>query len=238
MFHDQDLFIELRKKVAERALQVELAFHLENSSNGNTRNGHNRKTVHTEHGSLSLAVPRDRLRTFRPRLVEPWCRCLEGFDDLVLSLFASGLSMRAIRDQIAARYGAEVSPELVSKITDELHPEIRKWQNRPLEEVCAVLYLDAIHARIREDAAACTKATYLAIGVDCSGRKYPAIARSWHAHWEEVVPFLSFTQPVRKLIYVVVRQVERKWKRPPADWYKARREFAILFEDRFQLLPR
>lgn len=172
VFRDEDLFMALRKKVAERALRAEIDFHLQGSGDGNTRNGHNRKTVYTEHGRLPLAVPRDRMGSFRPRLVEPWRRRLEGFDELVLSLFASGLSMRGIRDQIAARYGAEVSRELISKITDELHPEIRKWQSRPLPEVFALLFLDAIHIRMREDGAVRTKAVHLAIGVDCSGHKH------------------------------------------------------------------
>ncbi len=152
-FGDPALFSELRKRIAERALGAELDFHLKTSDDGNTRNGHNRKTVYTESSKMDIAVPRDRSGSFKPQLVQPWCRRLKGFDNLVFSLFASGMSMRDIRDQLAATYDVSVSAELISKITDEIHEEIHEWQQRPLEQVYAIVYLDAIFVKIREDGA-------------------------------------------------------------------------------------
>ena len=152
-FRDPHLFSALRRKIAERALGAELDFHLDTYDDGNPRRGHNRKTVHAAHGSMHVAVPRDRQGSFRPQLIQPVCRRLEDRDNLALSLFASGLRMRDIRDRIAATCDVSVSAKLISKITDEVPQEIVEWQQRPLEQVHAIVCLDAIFVKIREDGA-------------------------------------------------------------------------------------
>ena len=117
-------FSALRRKIAERALGAELDFHLDTCDDGNPRHGHNRKTVHAAHGSMHITVPRDRQGSFQPQLIQSGCRRLEDLDNLVLSLFASGMGMRDTRDRIAATCDVSVSAKLISKITDEVHQEI------------------------------------------------------------------------------------------------------------------
>ena len=134
MFADGGVLDALKKAVAERALDAEMDVHLERErSGGNHRNGHNRKRVLTDEGTLELAVPRDRAGSFEPRLVEKYCRRLPGFDDKVISLYARGMTTREIRGHIEELYGVSVSAELVSKVTDAVLDEVSEWPSRPLE---------------------------------------------------------------------------------------------------------
>ena len=381
VFRSGALIDELKKAVAERALDAEMEVHLESelgSGSGNHRNGHNRKRVLTDGGSMDLAVPRDRDGRFDPRLVEKYCRRLPGFDDRVVSMYAGGMTTREIRGQIAELYGVSVSAELISKVTDSVHEEIRDWQSRPPGEVYAIVYFDALRVKIRDEGLAGNKAVHLAIGITCAGRgeilgmwvsrwegarfwlgvmnepesrgmkdipvavvdglkgfpeaiesvfpeaavqtcilhlvrgslahasyrdrkavaaelkaiyragtveaaaaaldgfessewgaKYPMITKSWRSAWERVVPFFAFSQGVRKavyttnaieslnsvvrravrarghfpndaaakkLVYLALRGVRRKWLAPAAFWSEARREFAIHFGDRSGVL--
>ena len=121
VFRGGELIDDLKKAVAERALDAEMDVHLGGEGErdaGNHRNGHNRKRVLTDAGSMELEVPRDRLGSFEPRLVERYCRRLPGFDDKVISMYARGMTTREIRGHVRELYGVEVSPELISKVTD------------------------------------------------------------------------------------------------------------------------
>ena len=138
---------------------------------GNHRNGHNRKRVSTESGSMDLAVPRDRLGRFEPQLVERYARRLPGFDDKVISMYARGMTTREIAAHVEEMYGLSVSRELISKVTDSVHEEVQEWQSRPLEPVYAIVYFDAIRVKIRDEGLVRNKAVHLAIGVTCAGRK-------------------------------------------------------------------
>ena len=174
VFRSGALIDELKKAVAERALDAEMDLHLESegaAGSGNHRNGHNRKRVLTDGGSMDLEVPRDRDGRFDPRLVEKYCRRLPGFDERVVSMYARGMTTREIRNQIGELYGVSVSAELISKVTDSVHEEIREWQSRPLEEVYAIVYFDALRVKIRDEGLVRNKAVHLAIGVTCAGRK-------------------------------------------------------------------
>ncbi len=126
LFHSGELFAELRRKLAERILDAEMDVHLsqpEERIAGNVRNGHNPKTVVTDSGPMPLEVPRDRQGTFEPQLVEKYCRRLPGFDDKVIHLFSRGLSTRRIRETVRELYGIEVSPDLISRVTDVVMEE-------------------------------------------------------------------------------------------------------------------
>ena len=174
VFRDGGLIEDLKKAVAERALDAEMDAHLDREperSSGNHRNGHNRKRVLTDEGSVELAVPRDRQGRFEPQLVEKYCRRLPGFDDKVISMYARGMTTREIRGHIEELYGVTVSAELISKVTDAVLEEVREWQSRPLEEVYAIVYFDAVRVKIRDEGLVRNKAVYLAIGVRCSGHK-------------------------------------------------------------------
>ena len=172
VFADGGVLDDLKKAVAERALDAEMDVHLERErSGGNHRNGHNRKRVLTDEGALELAVPRDRAGSFEPQLVEKYCRRLPGFDDKVISMYARGMTTREIRGHIEELYGVSVSAELVSKVTDAVLDEVGEWQSRPLEETYAIVYFDAVRVKIRDEGLVRNKAVYLAVGVSCGGRK-------------------------------------------------------------------
>ena len=173
-FRSGELIDDLKKAVAERALDAEMDVHLggeEEQATGNHRNGHNRKRVLTESGAMDLEVPRDRQGSFEPRLVEKYARRLPGFDDKVVSMYARGMTTREIRGHVEELYGLSVSAELISKVTDAVHEEIREWQTRPLEDVYAVVYFDAVRAKVRDEGLVRNKAVYVGIGVTCAGRK-------------------------------------------------------------------
>lgn len=169
-----DLFRDLKKSLVERILDTEMDVHLEGeqaSGSGNHRNGHNRKRVVSESGPVDLEVPRDREGTFEPLFVEKYHRRLPGFDERVVSLYARGMSTREIRAEIEEAYGVRVSAELVPGVTDTVHEEIREWQSRPLEEVYAVVYFDALRVKVRDEGRVRNKAVHLAVGVTCGGLK-------------------------------------------------------------------
>jgi len=379
-FQSGDLVQDLKKALAERILNAEMDHHLdadEQQSSGNHRNGHSRKKVLTDDGKLDVAIPRDRQGRFDPQLIEKHCRRLPGFDDKVISMYARGMSTREICGHVRELYAVEVSPELISKVTDAVLEELKDWQSRPLESVYAVVYFDAVRVKIRDEGLVKNKAVYLAIGYTCSGykqilglwieqsegakfwlsvmndlkarglediliavvdglsgfpeaieaaypqalvqtcivhlirnsmayaswkerkaiaaalkpiyqaenaeaaelaladfeagewgQKYPNIAKSWRRRWDQVIPFFAFSAPIRraiyttnaieslnstvrravrskghfphddaakKLIYLALRGVAAKWKRPPPYWSRVKAEFAIRFEERFKL---
>ena len=173
-FQSGELVQDLKKALAERILNAELDHHLDDEgeqSSGNHRNGHSRKRVLTDDGRLELSIPRDRQGRFDPKLIEKHCRRLPGFDDKVISMYARGMSTREIRGHVRELYGIEVSPELVSKVTDAVHDELAAWQSRPLESVYAIVYFDAVRVKIRDEGLVRNKAVYLAIGYTCDGFK-------------------------------------------------------------------
>ncbi|MCX4428933.1 IS256 family transposase [Streptomyces mirabilis] len=171
------LLTEVTRTVLERALDVEMTDHLgyekhdpAGRGSGNSRNGTSLKTVLTDAGAVTLAVPRDRDGSFEPQLVPKHARRLAGFNDQVLSLYARGMSVRDIRSHLAGMYGVEVSPDLISKVTDAVTDELDAWQNRPLDAVWPIIYIDALWVKIRSGSVA-SRPVYLAVGVDMDGCK-------------------------------------------------------------------
>ncbi|GAB2722720.1 hypothetical protein GCM10010442_49960 [Kitasatospora kifunensis] len=171
------LLTEITRAVLERALEAEMTGHLgyekhdpAGRGSGNSRNGTSAKTVLTDVGAVTVAVPRDRNGDFEPQLVPKNARRLAGFNDRILSLYARGMSVRDIRSHLARIYGVEVSPDLISKVTDAVVDELAGWQNRPLDAVWPVIYIDALWVKIRSGAVA-SKPVHLAVGVDMDGRK-------------------------------------------------------------------
>lgn len=204
------LFAELQKSLAERALEAEMEVHLgseEESGSGNHRNGHNRKRVLTGTGSVELSVPRDRAGRFEPQLVEKWVRRLPGFDEKVISLYARGLTTREIGAHVEELYGVAVSRELISKVTDAVHEELREWRSRPLEAVYPIVYFDALRVKVREEGVVQNKAVHLALGVTALGHK--EILGLWMAEnegakfWLGVMNELK-ARGVRDVLIVVV----------------------------------
>ena len=173
-FQSGDLVQDLKKALAERILNAEMDHHLntdDEKSSRNHRNGHSRKQVVTDDGKMELSIPRDRQGRFDPQLIEKHCRRLPGFDDKVISMYARGMSTREICAHVRELYGVEVSPELISRVTDAVLEELKEWQSRPLESVYAIVYFDAVRVKIRDEGLVRNKAVYLAIGYTCSGYK-------------------------------------------------------------------
>jgi putative transposase len=376
----ESLAAELKKALAERMLGAEMDIHLSSDaerSAGNHRNGTSPKTVDTGTERVVLDIPRDRQGRFDPVLIGKYQRRFPGFDEKIIAMYARGLSTRDIQAHIDEIYGIEVSPALVSAVTDAVLEEVTAWQNRPLEPVYAIVYFDALRVKVRDEGLVRNKAVYLAIGVTCAGdkeilglwieqtegakfwlrvmnelksrgtedlliavvdglkgfpeaitslfpdcvvqtcivhllrysmqfaswkerkalaqalkpiysaasaeaaaaeldafetgpwgEKYPAVAATWRRRWEEVIPFFAFSPPVRriiyttnaieslhsqvrkairnkghfpsdeaatKLIYLALRNITAKWKRPPKEWHAAKAQLAIQFGERFTI---
>jgi transposase-like protein len=167
------VFQGLKKAVIERALGAELGLHLADAEGGrgNHRNGRSGKTVLTDEGPLRIGVPRDRAGTFEPQLIPKHERRFAGFDDRIVSMYARGMTVREIQGHLAEMYGVEVSPEFISKVTDEVMVEVTAWQARPLEAMYPVVFFDALRVKIREDGVVRNKAVYLALGVLADGTR-------------------------------------------------------------------
>jgi putative transposase len=184
-----DLLNQLTKAVLERALAEEMTDHLgydhgdpAGNGSGNSRNGHSGKTVSTTAGPVRIEVPRDRNSTFEPKMVPKRSRRIGQLDDMILSLYARGMTTRDIQAHLAEVYGVDASPALISRITDVVTDEIVAWQNRPVDEVYPIVYVDAIRIRVRDKGAVTIKAAHLVVGVDVDGRKH--ILGIWIAETE------------------------------------------------------
>src|SRR6266540_4413620 len=167
-----------KKAIIERALGGELTHHLgyavgeaKPEDTTNHRNGTGGKTVLTDDGPLALAVPRDRDGTFEPRLIGKHERRFTGFDDKVIALYARGLTVREIQAFLSEMYGVEVSPDLISRVTDAVVAEVMAWQARPLESMYPVVFFDALRVKIRDEATVRSKAVYLALAVLPNGSR-------------------------------------------------------------------
>jgi putative transposase len=163
---------QLTKRLVERALQAELTEHLgyephrePPGGTGNTRNGSTLKTLAAERGSVEIKTPRDRKGSFEPQLVRKGQRRFEGFDDKILALYSRGLSTRDIERHLADLYGVNVGRDLISRVTDAVIEDVREWQQRPLDDVYPVLFLDALVLKIRVGGTVQRRACYLALGV-------------------------------------------------------------------------
>jgi putative transposase len=177
---DGGVFRQLKKALMERALGAELTCHLgyekgaapSGRGRGNSRNGRTAKTVLTDEGQIALSIPRDRAGTFEPRLVPKGVTRLEGFDSKIISLYARGLSVREIQAHLKDMYGTEVSPDLISRVTDAVLEEVREWQNRPLDAVYPIVFFDAIRVKVRDEGIVKNKAVYVALALDTEGQKH------------------------------------------------------------------
>ncbi len=193
---EHGLLKQLTKALVERALQAEMAEHLGHdkhetviNATGNTRNGKSRKTLKGEFGELPIEIPRDREGSFEPLIISKHQTRWAGFDDKILSLYARGMTTREIQQHLTEMYGTEVSPTLISTVTDGVMDEIKQWQSRPLDAVYPVIYLDCIHAKVRDAGSVRTKAIYLAIGINMEGHK--EILGFWIAQTEGAKFWLS-----------------------------------------------
>ena len=377
---DSGALKELKKRLVEKALEGELTEHLgyEKHSpggrrSGNSRNGKTPKRLLDGEGEMEIEVPRDRNGEFEPQLVKKRQTRLPGFDDKVISLYSRGQTTREIQDHLEEIYGVEVSPALISKVTDAVLEDVQAWQRRPLDAVYPIVYLDAIHLKMRHSGRVQTRAVYLALGINLEGNKellglwigehegakfwlniltelqgrgvqdiliaavdgltgfpdaiasvypkteiqlcivhlvrgslkyvgwkerkevardlraiytsptaeaaeaaldafetlwserYPMASKGWRRGWEQIIPFFSYPAPIRKVIYttnaieslnaqlrkvtrkrgsfpteesvkkviyLAMSRVSKRWNRPIANWPAALNYFSITFEGR------
>jgi putative transposase len=175
---ENGLLKQLTKALLERAMQAEMSEHLgygkhdpAGNNSGNSRNGKTTKTLKGDFGEMPLETPRDRSGSFEPKMVAKGQTRFTGFDDKILSMYARGMSTREITGHLEEIYGVEVSPTLISNVTDAVKDEVIAWQNRPIDAVYPILYLDALYVKIRETGHIQNRAIYVAIGVNMQGRK-------------------------------------------------------------------
>lgn len=168
----ETMFRSLKKAVIERAMAAEISGHLgygqgdpKPEGQSNQRNGSSGKTVLTDDGPLRIEVPRDREGSFEPQIIGKHERRFTGFDQKIIAMYARGMTVREIQGYLAEMYGTQVSPEFISKVTDEVMAEVTAWQSRPLEPMYPVVFFDALRVKIRDEAVVRNKAVYLALGV-------------------------------------------------------------------------
>jgi putative transposase len=175
---ENGLLKQLTKALLERAMQAELTDHLGYEKHdpvgyksGNSRNGKTGKKLKGDFGEIELETPRDRNGTFEPKIIAKNQTRWTGFDDKILSMYARGMTTREIQAHLQEIYGVEVSPTLISNVTEAVQEEVRAWQNRPLEPIYPILYLDALYVRVRDNGHVQNRAVYVAIGVNLEGYK-------------------------------------------------------------------
>jgi len=180
---------QLTKALLERAMQAEITDHLgyprnapEGKNSGNSRNGSYKKKLKGDFGEIDVAVPRDRNGSFEPIIVPKGETRFKGFDDKIISMYARGMTTRDIQSHLEEIYGVEISPALISQVTDAVMEEVRLWQNRPLEDVYPIVYLDAVRIRVKHNGQIIKKAVYLAIAVTMTGVK--EVLGMWAAETE------------------------------------------------------
>lgn len=193
-------FKNLQKALIEKALDGELAYHLgyqksERSNNDNSRNGYGTKKVITDTGEVEIVTPRDREASFDPKLIKKGQTQFKGFDDKIISMYARGMSMREIQDHLEEMYQIEVSTEFISTVTDKVIDEVNAWQNRSLDSVYPILYLDCIVVKVKESGQIINKSLFLAIGVNMDGHK--EVLGMWIAKTEGAKFWLSVITDIK-----------------------------------------
>lgn len=175
----KSMFKDVLQEVMEAELETELGYEKQERRSDNVdagmsknyRNGYSKKTVKTQLGEVEINIPRDRKGEYEPQIIGKYNRNADGMEEKILALYAAGMSIRDISEQIKNLYDIEISPELVSKISEKIMPQLAEWQNRPLEAVYPFVFMDAIYYKIRENHQIITKAAYVVLGVNLEGYK-------------------------------------------------------------------
>lgn len=175
----KEMFKDVLQQVMETELDNKLGYekserisdNAETAESKNYRNGYSQKTIKSQLGEVQVKIPRDRNGEYEPQIIEKYNRNADGMEEKILSLYSCGMSQRDIAEQIKNLYDVEISPELVSKISEKIMPEVTAWQNRPLETVYPFVFMDAIHYKVKEDHQIVTKAAYVVLGITLDGNK-------------------------------------------------------------------
>jgi putative transposase len=181
----KESFRDVLQEMLEAEMDMTLGYSKDEPTNkriDNSRNGYGKKTVKTEFGPLEVSIPRDRNGEFEPKIIPKYKRDVSGIEEKVISLYSRGMSTRDIHDQIKDLYNVEISAEMVSKITEKILPEIKEWQNRPLEKIYPFIFMDAVHYKVRGEGHIESRAAYVVLGVNIEGNK--DILGIWIGHNE------------------------------------------------------
>jgi len=169
---------ELFKDSLQQILEAEMTEHLgydkhspEGNNTGNSRNGYSKKTIRSKYGPTEINIPRDRNAEFVPQIIQKHEKTANAIEEQIIGMYARGMSTRDIEEQMRDIYGIDVSPSLVSRVTDKIMPQVAEWQTRPLERIYAVVFLDAIHFKVRKDNRIASKAAYSVLGINLAGQK-------------------------------------------------------------------
>jgi putative transposase len=172
------LLKQLTKALLEKALKGEMTHHLgypkwslAGRNTGNSRNGKHEKTIKGDFGEMDIEIPRDRNSEFEPTIIGKHQTRFDGFDDKIISMYARGMSTRDIQGHLKEIYQIEVSPDFISTVTDSVMDAVKEWQNRPLDEIYPILYLDALQVKVKDQGQVINKAVYLAVGINMEGKK-------------------------------------------------------------------
>ena len=178
LFGQNGLIKTLTSRLLNRVLEAEMDVHLgykkhsnDGDNSGNSRNGYSKKRILTQDQQVELNIPRDRNSEFEPEIVPKYAKRLQLFNDQIISLYSRGMTTRDIQEHLKEIYGVDVSPELISKVTDEVHEDVREWRTRPLESTYPIVYLDALRVNSRQSGKNENKALYLALGINMDGKK-------------------------------------------------------------------
>lgn len=174
--HDmlKNLFKDTIQQVFEAELEDHLGYKKQNAEgihSGNSRNGYSKKSIKTKFGNTDLEIPRDRNGEYETQIIKKYETTVNGLEEQIIGLYAKGMSTRDIEEQMKDLYGIDVSPTMVSKVTDKILPLIAEWQSRPLERVYPIVFLDAIHFKVRKENKIVNKAAYSVMGINISGQK-------------------------------------------------------------------
>jgi len=170
----KDMFADVMQEALEAELDTELGYPKNGSlpeGQTNRRNGHTTKSVRSNRGEIELSIPRDREGEFEPTIIKKHQKEVSGIEEQILALYAKGVSVRDIQDHLNRMYGVDVSPTLISNVTNRIMPVIKEWQSRPLQKTYAVVFLDAIHYKVKQEGHIVNKAVYMVIGIDMDGNK-------------------------------------------------------------------
>ncbi|SDT15123.1 Transposase (or an inactivated derivative) [Paenibacillaceae bacterium GAS479] len=170
----KDLFAETLQEMLEVEMDTHLGYSkhdIQNKQTKNSLNGKSKKNIVSEYGEQEISIPRDRDGEFEPLVVKKHQSNVTGIEDQIIALYAKGVRTREIQDHLQNRYGIDLSPTFISSVTNKIIPLIKEWQNRPLQSVYAVVFLDAIHFKVKQDGAIVNKAAYMVIGIDLEGCK-------------------------------------------------------------------
>jgi putative transposase len=187
--------------------------------------------VVTETDKLAIDVPRDRQSSFDPQLIAKYQRRFPGFDDKIISMYARGMSTREIVGHLHDLYGIDVSPDLISTVTDAVLDEVVTWQQRPLDPIYPLVFFDALRVKIRDEGMVRNKAIHIALGVRADGAIEALNSKLRRA--VRARGHFPSDDAATKLLYLILNRSEKEWKMPPREWSMATAQFAVIFGDRF-----